>query len=678
MKLADLDWADVLAALPRWEALSRDAREAFLHIKPATPVEPKVLGPHAEELVAAGFVVPPGPQGRLFYHAPELRTLLKALRAAYRLQPLDGPGGRLPDEYVQDQLTVDELRAFTRQTSSYYNQWVDRRGAANRVSSVEWVREFLAAEPGMPKVFWEQNLVVAGEPQRFASPLLAQATHALVRALAGRVGGVPLRTLPGLLPGADPATRVAALTAALRYLLVFVSIGVRDTEAMLGVLPAIARRMGPPPPPPVAVPATETFEAPFVVADLTAVLVEAAGEPIPVRGQDGSLYVRSQKAIAPRLLRLPAWVDAFVHGVDAAGGEDEEDGQDRLYDRLAAAAEILAGLRLATIGHTGERYHLAATPDGRAWLALGEGERLKRLLDGLRGSGQINPGYYQTQTSPLDFFGVRLSFDVGEKADLRTPLTAAFLSLPAEGVVPLAGFIRHHMECRNPLLDPGAAKLRRTYGGRPAMLEEWEEVWASLLLGFLQMRLVPLGGARLARTAGGIGFALTGTGRYLLGATDEFHHAAPADGEVLVQPDFEIVFLAAAPRIEAELARFAERTGTGVGALFRITRASILRAAEVGLTADRVLKTLNGVSRTPVPANVARQVKDWFGGTRRVRIAPAVLVECPDTETAARVTGLAGAQATPVTRTILRLSGDQKSVAALVRKLRAKGIFVEG
>jgi hypothetical protein len=150
------------------------------------------------------------------------------------------------------------------------------------------------------------------------------------------------------------------------------------------------------------------------------------------------------------------------------------------------------------------------------------------------------------------------------------------------------------------------------------------------------------------------------------------------DGEVLVQPDFEIVFFSAAPRVEAELARLAERTGAGhVGALFRITRASVLRAAESGITSEQMLKTLGGVSRAPVPANVARQVKDWFGGTRRVRIRPAVLVECPDTETAARVTALGGLQVSAVTRTILRLDGDQKSVGVLVKKLRAKGIFVQ-
>ncbi|HET7230854.1 MAG TPA: hypothetical protein VFJ16_12670, partial [Longimicrobium sp.] len=463
MKLAEIDWGEVLDTLPRWEALSPDARKAFLRIKPATPAEPSVLGPSRDEMVAAGVVTPPGPKGRLYTLAPELRTLLKALRAAARLQPLDGPGGRLHEEYVQDQLTVEELRAFTRHTSSYYGS-ADRREAASRVSSVEWIRGFLDAEPGTPMVFWEQNLVVPGERQRLVPPALARATHALVRALADRAGGVPLRTLPSLLPEVDLATRVAALAAALRYLLVFVSVhDDKRVEAMLGVLPSIARRMGPPPPPPAAVAATGAMEAPFLVADMTAVLVEAAGEPIPVRGDDGSLYVRSQRAIAPRLLQMPAWMDAFLAGsANPARYEAGEEKDARLFDRIETAVAALTTLKLAKV-ERGERSQLAVTHAGRAWLALDEGERLKRLLDGLRDSPQLNPGWHQVRKG-LDFFGVSISFGLGEEVDLRAPLAAAFTSAPGEGMVPLAHFTRYHAECRNPLLALGQGQARRMYG----------------------------------------------------------------------------------------------------------------------------------------------------------------------------------------------------------------------
>src|SRR5215207_911202 len=112
MRLADLDWGEVLGALPRWEALSPGARRAFVAVKPGNGGDAAVLGPALGELVAAGFVTPPGPRGYLYPHAPELRPLLVALRAMDRLRPLDGLGGALSDSYVQDQLNFEEAVAL--------------------------------------------------------------------------------------------------------------------------------------------------------------------------------------------------------------------------------------------------------------------------------------------------------------------------------------------------------------------------------------------------------------------------------------------------------------------------------------------------------------------------------------------------------------------------------------
>src|SRR3954452_15341132 len=108
MKLAELDWMEVLQHLPRWEALSPAARSAFLQVKPGVAAPPEALGAALDELVAAGFLARPGPKGRLYPHAPELPPLLVALRAMDRARPLDGPGGTLPEAYVQDQLSMDE------------------------------------------------------------------------------------------------------------------------------------------------------------------------------------------------------------------------------------------------------------------------------------------------------------------------------------------------------------------------------------------------------------------------------------------------------------------------------------------------------------------------------------------------------------------------------------------
>jgi len=678
MKLAELDWGEVLRALPRWEALSPRARRAFLQVRPGVAAPPEALGAALDELVASGVMAAPGPKAKLYPHAPELRPLLVALRAMDRSRPLEGPGGRLTDAYVQDQLSLDETAALTPGQAGF-RHWVDRAAVAAEVSSVAWVRDFLAAAAGGQAARWEQARTTRADPVRLAVPRVAEALGQLVHALAAHPAGVALRSLPELLPGFAPEQRHAALAAGLRYLLVFVSAD-DGPHALLGLLPCIVRRLGPPPGPPSAVAATAVFEAPFHATDMTVVLVEAAAEPIPLRGSDGSLYVRVQKALAARLLQLPAWAEGVLVPPPYGGADDDGPLGEAAAERIETAAALLQVYRYAAVQHTGDRYQLAATAVGRAWLALSEGERLKELVDTLRASPQRNPAGYSASAAGPEFFGVRLPFSMeGSKLDLRAALTAALLSAPAGEVVPLAGFVRYHSEVLNPFTGPEAEKLRArsAYSGAPRTMEGWESVWAQILMGFLAYRLVPLGGASLGQTPAGVGFALTDVGRYLLGAADELRLAAPAAGEVLVQPDFEIVFLAAAPRVEAELARFAERTGTGVGALFRITHASVLRAAEQGLTADRMLKALAEVSRTAIPANVSRQVRDWFAATRRVRIRPTVLVECPDTDTAARVTGMGGAQVTPVTRTILRLDGNAKSLALLVKKLRAKGIFVQ-
>lgn len=683
MKLAEVDWADVLAALPLWEALSPAARKAFVTIKPGQGAEAFALGPAVHELVASGFVTPPGPKGRLYTHAPPLRPLLVALRAMDRLRPLDGPHGTLSDSYVQDQMTLEEAGALIGNVRSpyYYGNWVDRGEVVSTVSSIDWLNGFLAAVPGTPLLEWEQAHLSRGQHPILVSPAAGQAMRRVLEVLGEHPEGVPLSSFHALVPDVDPKHRIAVLRAGLRYLLFFVSMrGEDDLQPVIGLLPAVIRRMGPPPEPPVAVPVITSFEAPFLISDMTAVLVEAAGEPLSVRGDDGRLYVRAQRALAARLVRPPAWADPLLFdvgkGKDAAADEDAV-----VEDRLTMAVEVLTSLEFAIVHSRNGKWLLIATHAGRAWLALAEGERLRRVLDAYRASPQRSPDAWNRARGTADFLGMHPSFPVkDDKVDLRAALAAAFLTVPAGAVIPAGAFLRHHAELHNPLLSPAAAKLRSRGGyGTPRNREGWETVWAAMLEEFLRLRLVPLGGARLGVTADGhVAFGLTDAGRYLLGATDDFSFAPQADGEVLVQPDFEIVFLSPAPRIEAELARFAERTGKGaVGALFRITRASVLRAAETGISSAQMLKSLGEMSRAPVPANVARQVKDWFGGTRRVRVQPTVLVECPDSETAARVAAIGGAEVSQVTRTLLRLDGDQKRVDALVKKLRAKGIFVD-
>jgi hypothetical protein len=688
MKLHELDWREVLNALPRWEALSPDARRRFIGITPGQNFSLASLGRAGGEIEEAGLLVAVAGPGTFYAPDPALRPLLMALREAERLCPAAGIDGRLGPEYVADQLNTLQVARIGTSAQGTYGV-VDRKRAADNASSAAWVRGFLAAEPHRKLVKWEEQRLTAQERPRLVIPAVAQALRTLVQALAAHPRGVPLHSITGLVPGARPETVAAALAAGLRYLLVFVSVG-RAAEAVVGLLPAVAARMSGTVAPPRPLQARETFAAPYRVGDMTAVLVEAATEPIAIRAADHSLYVRAQRAIGARLASLPEWVERFSATGALASGDEEDDDEDS-YDgedgddgeaaaRVQLAVHLASVLRLTSVKSAGGRMRLEATRTGRAWLARGEGERLKEALSALRALPQRNLTAYGS-SGELDFFGASLGFQIESRSlDMRAALSTAFLSAPAGALVPFVEFARYHAQENNPFLGPAGPVVRaRSYwSNEPATEEEWEDAWANVLLTFLARRLVPLGCATLGCTQDGrVLFGLNDAGRYLLGGADDFELAPEAGGgEVVVQPDFEIVFLAPAPRAEAELGRIAERTGVGLGALFRLTRASVLRAAEQGMSAAQVLGTLEAASRGGVPANVARQVQDWMKAVRTIRIAPAVLVDCPDAETAGRVRALGGAAVTAVTPTLLRLDADTKARAALVKRLRERGIFV--
>lgn len=674
MKLAALDWRTVLATLPAWEALSPAARLAFIQAdQPMTFAPPR---PEARaELEAAGLVAAGGGLSA----APAFGALRDALWMM-DLAPLDYDALESPlIRYLQATLSREEMVPLMK-TAPLQHGWVGGHAVAPVVGAAEWVEGFLALDNPRAARAWEKARLPAGEPPRLGDPRVVAALQALVRALGETPRGAPLHDLPALLPGLDDETRAAVLAAGIRFLLLFAGVRGEEPQAVLGVYPPLAGRLGPPPPPPVAVEAVETFEAPFQLADMTAVLVEAAITPVPVKN-DGTVYARTQKALAARLQPLPEWM-LGVLALNARYDDDEEDSSvdPVLAERIAYAVSSLVWMGFADTAAEGARFVLACTANGKRWLALPEGERLKEVLDPTRGSPQRNPVEPYASAKEVEFFSTRIPFRIPDKTvDLRNALEAAFLSLPAGAMVPLRDFILYHGRAANPFLLFGLEKFRKAVRhsrAAPVSRVQWEMLWESVLMGFLASDLVPFGGARVGYTAtGSMCLGLTPPGRYLLGEGTFDYAPAPAS-EILVQPDFEIVFLAPAPRLEPELARFADRIGSGVGALFRITRASVMRGAEQGITADEMVAALEGVSRNPVPANVARQVRDWIAGTRRVRLRTALLIECPDPETAARVLALTSGKGELVNPTLVRLATHAIERKALAKKLRDKGIFV--
>ncbi|MGO8791711.1 MAG: helicase-associated domain-containing protein [Terriglobia bacterium] len=402
--------------------------------------------------------------------------------------------------------------------------------------------------------------------------------------------------------------------------------------------------------------------------DMASILAVCGAEPFRIRGDDYGLFARAYQTVASALGTLPEWVENQFNF--------------NPHDRIDWALAFLKHYEfLKQKGHVGQDLRLELTETGRNWLGLAVKDRLRTLLDGLLGKHKKRTELFEYEVQTVSLLPYSFEFD-STKQDpaVRSAVMAAYAGHSADTFVSIDEFLCYHAQQSNPLgvaaeKHPHAMlRLRGDYVPMPSP-DELEEAWSDLLRAFLRLRLVPLGAAKVSvDVAGAPCFALTEAGRYLVGAEADFRLEQPA-GRIVVQPNFDVVFLAPAPRAEAEFSRFAERKGRHMGTLFRITKRSILAAAAVGLTLEQTFETLCQCCSEELPPNVRREISGWFAQCRRVSLRPAVLIHCPDAETAARIQAVAGSKVAVITDVILDLQDFSKK-AELLRKIREAGIFI--
>src|SRR5712692_11051167 len=103
-------------------------------------------------------------------------------------------------------------------------------------------------------------------------------------------------------------------------------------------------------------------------------------------------------------------------------------------------------------------------------------------------------------------------------------------------------------------------------------------------------------------------------------------------GRLIVQPNFELVALApVSESLLIKLDRFAERVGLEHIAQYRLTRASVSRAIQMGLHTEQIQAILEQAAGGAIPQNVSYSLSEWDRQARRVEIWPsATLLEVDD------------------------------------------------
>ncbi len=667
MKLLEIDWQAFLQVLEHYRRLPYGARRTFAEeIQPSQSVSTGVLGEWLEALLGSGLVTGT-PQGKTFRVDPRYQGFCRALRAFHRNRIFHAPSRESFQAFVSENLEGPEIVSFSGAGHEYYyyRDYAAVQALYSRVCSADWLKAFLAAE-GPP---WETKYQAAGQSPYFSSAPVVHAAQAIIQILAPGAVPVPMAQLPGMCPEVHPDTLAAAIRAGLRYLLFFPCLLGEGLEPALGLWPSAARKLSseiPRPPEPVTV--SQPFHSPFLVDDMTAILAACAVTPPRTRVNDSQIFEAGKRSLVAALGTLPEWV--------------EQEFRILPEKRLSVALDFLRHHNFLKEQGLGEREaRLEVAELGSHWLGLSGKDRLRTVLDALRGQAKKIPAYAGYETPSLAPWGRNITL-ARYVAVISSALQSTFTTSPADVFVRRREFLAYQKEGNNPFADiiRQDPYSRIPVAGREVLqpsADELDEAWEEILADFLRLRLLPLGGVKVGiDSERSVCFAITDAGRYLLGAAADFHFAAESSGRIVLQPNCDVVFLAPAARAESEIARFCERRGRHVGTLFKVTKKSILEAAATGLTAKRVLDTLHEYCGADLPANVEREIVGWFGQYRQLKMVRATLIHCPDPETATRVIAAAGGRVTRLTETTLEWR-EEKPPPALLKKLREMGIFLK-
>jgi hypothetical protein len=591
MRLFPGDWLGFLDELAAWGELSIPARRTFLDaITPGLSIAPARGEPSISELHDAGLLVESGSAGH-FEVAPALVQFHQVMKSLQKHPLFETPGLAVLCSYMGEHYTQQERSQLHESLALLPN---DLPRIAGFVSSVEWLQEALA------------------RPSRPSEGAELAAARAMLSFFTEQRDRVPMRDLEEYFPGMARIDLCAGARLGLQRSVFFLGLRRTDLEPLIGIWPAAARRLRRLSvvlaPEPVSV--TQGFHHPFLIEDMTTILMAARVEAIPIRRGDDKPFTRFVEETSAMLLSLPEWLETFT-GLSLEG-------------RIGLALQALLVSGLLVTGDSARGALLTPSTHSRHWMGLPLGERLKAVTRALAADHDSTPRLF-------DLMEEEWTSSEGAREEIRPWLVQAFSFVPVSTFIRFADFAEYQAAIGSPLSaagTPAQAAVSHpeqplTAGAGLATEEAIEELWKSFLCIFLGRCLLALGGAEAGLTTDGRpAFRMTDGGRRLLGLPREAmsgrdEPAAGASAELIVQPNFEIVFLSPSAGAEAELGRFSERIGREVGVLFRLTRQSLQRAAAGGLDAQGVLDALARGSKSLLPANVEHEIRGWMGEPSR-------------------------------------------------------------
>ncbi|MGA2762144.1 MAG: helicase-associated domain-containing protein [Spirochaetia bacterium] len=613
MRLFPPSWPGFLEELESWGELSIPARRTFLDgLRPGLSLAAAPGNPSVAELTDAGLLVQSERAGPLVV-SEGYTSFHHVMKALERHLLFEGAGLAALCAYLADHYSPRERSLLHESLALLPN---DLPRAAGLVSSVEWL------EAALPR---------QGTSADAAGLEAARVMLGFFREQRDRVA---IRDLEDYFPQLGREDLCAGIRIGIQRAVFFAGLRRTDLEPLLGIWPAAARRLRRMAvvlaPEPVA--ASRTFRHPYLVEDMTTVLLASRVQPIPLRRGDEKPFIRFVGDVSASLLSLPDWLESFLglplEGRISLALQALRVGGLLVPDLQRAPSPRRQGARgrggpsirrsRATGGVGWREPALVPAPWSVAWLGRPLAERREQIIQ-IMAIGSRGP------SGLFDLLEEEWPSSEGAREEILPWLVQAFSSVPATSFIRFADFAEYQAAIGSPLGsvgnssggDGGQHADGVLAGAPPATEEALEELWKSFLGIFLGRCLLSFDGAEAGVTEDGDPcFRLTHVGRRILGLPGDGQGEREGSGEaaaaIIVQPNFEVVFLVPSPAAEAELGRFCERVGREVGVLFRVTKQSIRRAAASGLGEDQVIGALEHQAKSGLPPNVAQEIKGWM------------------------------------------------------------------
>lgn len=255
--------------------------------------------------------------------------------------------------------------------------------------------------------------------------------------------------------------------------------------------------------------------------------------------------------------------------------------------------------------------------------------------------------------------------------------------LPRARWLSLASFLEAIRNLDPFILRPRREVVRlRGHESLEQFAAEWDEVEGRILTGILSTSLQWLGIVRIGETSTGDKvFMVSDLGHALLSGQPVESVPEP---RLVVQPNFEVTVIGAEASMIWRLLKFAHPARYDQAVLYSITKESVLRGVEIGMSVDDMLGVLREYSVREIPQNVAYSMADWARLFKPARLERVVLLETEDPDTLDAILASKLLCRYAFRRLASNLAaiqlpasggGKDESLEHLVRRLRREGFF---